>query len=273
MVAISGYPGRLRITGSNSPSSTATVVITVLDKNDNAPFMISLATSEKKRVLIAEVMIPSDKLQDDPPICVPFPYAFNDDDDKMSGNGNVTVTLDTNPNFEFNEDQTSLCLKTEKKTGQKNPLITPPGRYSLNILAQDNPKEMIHRLTKRFPLRVLIQSPIQETSSGLGAQRHLEAMSLYKSSSNSADSMNRQPGKSPAADRILSPVQRPTQTNNNNRGIGNNWEYRNVTIIAVLVCMACILCIILLAILLFMKKCNRVKSFVGKSEYFNRSVD
>ncbi|VDL14357.1 unnamed protein product [Hymenolepis diminuta] len=149
VVAISGHPGRLRITGSTSPSSTATVVITVLDKNGNAPFMISLATSEKKRVLIAEVVIPSDKLQDDPPVCVPFPYAFNGDDDKMSGNGNVTVTLDTNPSFEFNEEQISLCPKTEKSVDNASwalifafldllrlPLIL---RSNLNIGSFDSP--------------------------------------------------------------------------------------------------------------------------------------
>ncbi|KAM7540332.1 hypothetical protein Aperf_G00000044755 [Anoplocephala perfoliata] len=261
VVALSGSSGRFRTTGSTSPSSTSTVVITVLDKNDNAPYMVSLASPVRKRILLAEVVIPSDKLQGEPPICVPFPYAFNDDDDQTNGNGNVTVTLDKNPNFEFNDDQTSLCLKVDKKKGKSN---ASPGRYSLNILAQDNPKEMIHRLTKRFPLRVLIQSPFQESNSALGTQKHQEAISFYESSAGGDDSMGRQPGKSPAADRILSAIHRPTPVNHN-RSLGNtNWEYRNVTIIAVLVCMACILCIILLAILLFMKKCTRVKNFAGK---------
>lgn len=237
----------------------------MLDKNDNAPYMVSLASPIRKRVLIAEVIIPSDRLQGKPPICVPFPYAFNDDDDQTNGNGNVTITLDKNPNFEFNDDQTSLCLKVNNKKGKASALATSPGRYSLNILARDNPNEMIHRLTKRFPLRVLIQSPVQESNSALGAQKHQEASPFLESTTSGDELISRQLGKSPAADRILSAIQRPTPVNHN-RSLGTNLEYRNVTIIAVLVCMACILCIILLAILLFMKKCTRVKNFVGKGK-------
>lgn len=239
--------------------------------------MLLLAGSEKKRVILAEIIIPPDGLQSDPPACVPFPYVFSDDDDETSGNGNVTVTLDANPNFEFNEDQTQLCLKVIEKTNEAKksasspPKPPPPGRYSLNILAQDNPKEAIHRLTKRFPLRVLIQSPVQKYSTPRLLQD--PAMPLFKSSQVETDSTMRQLSKSPAADRILGAIQRPSAASPTpNRSIGGgggggNWEYRNVTIIAVLVCLACILCIILLAILLFMKKCTRVKNFVVKGEF------
>lgn len=263
VVAHSGSPERFRTNNVNSPSSTATVVITVLDKNDNAPYMVSLASPDKKRVLLAEVIIRPDELQGEPPVCVPFPYAFIDDDEQFSGNGNVTVTLDSNPNFEFSEDQTRLCLKVDKKKGTKKSITPPPpGRYSLNVLAQDNPKETIHRLTKRFPLRVLIQSPVQDITASLVAPIHQESVSLFKSSRKASDPPNRQPGKSPAAGRILGAIQRPSSTTPS-----RNWEYRNVTVIAVLVCMACILCIILLALLLFMKKCTHVKNFIVKGKH------
>ncbi|VDK23189.1 unnamed protein product [Taenia asiatica] len=263
VVAHSGSPERFRSNNANSPSSTATVVITVLDKNDNAPYMVSLASPDKKRVLLAEVVILPDELQGEPPVCVSFPYAFIDDDEQFSGNGNVTVTLDSNPNFEFSEDRTKLCLKMDKKRGTKKSITPPPlGRYSLNVLAQDNPKETIHRLTKRFPLRVLIQSPMQDSTASLVAPIHQELVPLFKSSRKVGDPPTRQPGKSPAAGRILGTIQRPSST-----APSRNWEYRNVTVIAVLVCMACILCIILLALLLFMKRCTHVKNFIVKDHH------
>ncbi|VDM35787.1 unnamed protein product [Hydatigera taeniaeformis] len=226
--------------------------------------MVSLTSPDKKRVLLAEIIIRPDELQGEPPICVAFPYAFNDDDDFMSGNGNVTVTLDSNPNFEFNADCTRLCLKMDKKRGVNRSITPPPpGRYSLNVLAQDNPKEIIHRLTKRFPVRVLIQSPMQDNTPPLGAPIRQEAVSLFKSSRAMGDPPPRHSGKSPATGRILGTLQRPSSTTPN-RGVNSSWEYRNVTVIAVLVCMACILCIILLAILLFMKKCAYMRNFIIK---------
>ncbi|EUB61658.1 Protocadherin-1 [Echinococcus granulosus] len=245
----------------------STVVITILDKNDNAPYMVSLASPDKKRVPLAEVIIPSDKLQGRPPICVPFPYAFTDDDEEFSGNGNATVSLDSNPNFELSEDRSRLCLKVDNRKGKKKSITPPPpGQYSLNLLAQDNPKEIIHRLTKRFPLRVIIQSPLQDFTTSLGTPRHQESVSLFKSSRMVEEPVKRQPGKSTAAGRILGTIQRPSSTTSN-RGVGSSWEHRNVTVIAVLVCMACILCVILLAILLFMKKCTHMKNFIVKDHH------
>nr|CDS22645.1 protocadherin fat 1 [Echinococcus granulosus] len=267
VVAYSGSPGRFRTNNINPSSSTATVVITILDKNDNAPYMVSLASPDKKRVPLAEVIIPSDKLQGRPPICVPFPYAFTDDDEEFSGNGNATVSLDSNPNFELSEDRSRLCLKVDNRKGKKKSITPPPpGQYSLNLLAQDNPKEIIHRLTKRFPLRVIIQSPLQDFTTSLGTPRHQESVSLFKSSRMVEEPVKRQPGKSTAAGRILGTIQRPSSTTSN-RGVGSSWEHRNVTVIAVLVCMACILCVILLAILLFMKKCTHMKNFIVKDHH------
>ncbi|VDD79771.1 unnamed protein product [Mesocestoides corti] len=263
VVAHSSSSGISQTASPSSPSSTATVVINVLDKNDNAPYMVSLLSPDRTRVLLAEVVIPPDRLQGESPICVPFAYAFYDDDDQSCGNGNVSVTLDNNPNFVFNEDHSQLCIKDSKTKSTTLPL---PGRYSLNVLAHDNPKEAIHRLTKRFPLRVLVQSPAQESQGQVGVAKNRESSQRRQVNSIGVDPAGRRSTKPSGADRILSGRQQhpPTALN---RGVANNGEYKNVTIISVLLCMACILCIILLAILLFVKKCTPIRNFANKGHH------
>ncbi len=263
IVAHSGILGSGNRFHEGTASSTATVVVTVRDKNDNAPYMVLLASPDRKKAILAEVVIPPGGLNRDP-ACVPFSYAFQDDDDPASGNGNVSITLDANPNFIFNEDHTQLCYKVDKKKKISSP---PPGRYSLNILAQDNPRDSAHRLTKRFPLRVLVQSTIQEFHSPEGGTRHREdLLPRFKPSMKSPGGLGPHESQSPV-DRIMGGRRRQPPPSRLPAGSGlTGGEYRNVTIIAVLVCMACILCIILLAILLFVKKCAPVKNLVTKSE-------
>lgn len=95
VVANSGSQGIVRPRNSvrSSTSSTANVVVSIQDKNDNAPYMVLTVTppsrevSHNKHVLLAELTVPADGLQAEG-TCVDFPYAFYDDD--AGENGNVT---------------------------------------------------------------------------------------------------------------------------------------------------------------------------------------
>uniref|UniRef100_A0A0X3NQM4 Protocadherin-1 n=1 Tax=Schistocephalus solidus TaxID=70667 RepID=A0A0X3NQM4_SCHSO len=249
--------GRSKKPMSQAFSSTTIVTVTVLDKNDNAPYMVSTKSHpdpsqwrSEKKVLLAEFAITPDQLHTKG-ACVDFPFAFFDDDDYAT-NGNVTVSLDENSHFTLNEEAHHICVKSDKPP--------PPGRYSLNILAHDNPTDPVHRLTKRFPLRILVQSPKTEiigSEKSIG-EEHTNELSLrpqYKvgifsqyetdgAANRISEVKPRTHDPSPGARKRLPP-------SSNGKG-----EYRNVTIIAVLVCMACVLCLILLAILLFLRKCT-----------------
>lgn len=265
-----------RFQAGTSLSSTARVVVTVLDKNDNSPYMTSLSQTEKTKVLLAEIVVPPGGFKGDPK-CVPFPYGFHDDDELQNGNSNVTVALETNQHFVFNGDQTEICLKSDNPKAAmngKSPSTTtppPPGRYSLNILAQDNPIDSAERHTKKFPLRVLIQTSIPEIQNSDGLLRHRDTASVFKPQTVGTGTTGRQHGVPPSMDRV--PSGRRRNASQNSRGLMGDavggeagplgGEYRNVTIIAVLVCMACILCIVLLAILFF-KKCPTTKTLLNK---------
>nr|VZI01873.1 unnamed protein product [Spirometra erinaceieuropaei] len=249
--------GRSTKQSSKAFSSTAIVTVKVLDKNDNAPYMVSTKSNPdpvqwrfEKKVLLAEFAVTPDELNSKG-ACVNFPFAFFDDDDSTA-NGNVTVSLDENSHFTLNEEANRICVKSVKQP--------PPGRYSLNILAHDNPTDPVHRLTKRFPLRILVQSPkaeIMSVDKGTGKE-HTNGMSpgpQYKvglvnqydtesAANRLSEAKPRTHDPSPGARKRLPPI-------SNGKG-----EYRNITIIAVLVCMACVLCIILLTVLLFLRKCT-----------------
>ncbi|VDN11124.1 unnamed protein product [Dibothriocephalus latus] len=240
----------------------------VLDKNDNAPYMVSTKSNpdpkqwrSEKKILLAEFAVTPDELHS-MGACVDFPFAFFDDDDSAT-NGNVTVSLDENSHFTLNEKANRICVKSDKQP--------PLGRYSLNILAHDNPTDPVHRLTKRFPLRILVQSPkteIMGVEKSVGEERTNELSSgpPYKvgllspydtdgAANQISETKPRTHDPSPGARKRLPPI-------SNGKG-----EYRNVTIIAVLVCMACVLCLILLAILLFLRKCTPSRRTLSKSEY------